>query len=210
MWYIFGMDNLNRTLAELSVVRAQLARGVYYRGYRAVVVLCTGVVAVAAARLQPLLVAPDRPRLFVLYWAAVAMVNIAIAATAALAAGRNGDRLSQQQTISVFGAAVATLAAGALATVGITLARPDAIALLPGLWCLFFAVGIFATLSYLPRAIGWSGVWYFAAGMALLLASDSQLPLRPWGMGFSFGVGQILGAILFYFCLERNNHEQEN
>lgn len=205
------MDNLERTLNELAAVRAHLTRGLYYRGYRAVVVLSTGVLAVAAARLQPLFIAPGQSRRFVLYWVAVALVNIVIAALSALArAGARTGTLRWQQTVSVFGTAMATLAAGALATAGIAFARPETIALLPGLWCLFFAIGIFATLPYLPRGIGWSGVWYCAAGLALLLAGDSDLPLKPWGMGLSFGIGQILCAVLFYFCLERSDHEQEN
>jgi len=205
------MEDLNRTLNELAAVRGHLARGAYYRGYRASMVLLTGAVALAAMRLQPLLVPPGQPRLFVAFWVTVAAVNMAVAALAALAITRaRGAAFARQQTVSVFGAAMATVMAGAAVTAGLVVARPDGIVFLLGFWCLLFAIGIFATLPFLPRAVGWSGVWYFACGVALLVTADSGLPLSPLGMGVSFGTGQALCALLLYLFLEKNGHDEEN
>ena len=40
--------------------------------------------------------------------------------------------------------------------------------LLPGVWALFHALGLFASRLHLPRAVGWVGLWYLAAGGWLL------------------------------------------
>ncbi len=205
MWYDAGMDDLQRALSGLEEVRAHLARGAYFRGYRAGIVLLTALTGIAAALLQPLL-APYGGTRFVMLWFAVALVNITLAAAGVLAANaRSGSAMARQQMLTVFATARPALLAGGIITFAIMFVRPDALALLPGLWCLVFAMGVFATLPYLPPALGWSGAWYVAAGAVLLAFADTPLPLSPWGMGIAFGGGQLIGALLFYCCLERNH-----
>jgi len=76
-------------------------------------------------------------------------------------------------------------------------------ALLPGLWCLFFSMGVFASRPYLPHGVGWVGLFYLFGGGALLALAPAGLSLEPWGMGAAFGVGQFLLAMVLYWNLER-------
>ena len=81
--------------------------------------------------------------------------------------------------------------------------------MLPGLWSIFFSLGIFASYRLLPKATFWIGVFYMAAGVLCLLWARSDFEFWPWAMGVPFGVGQVMSAAILYWTLERKNDEQE-
>ena len=62
---------------------------------------------------------------------------------------------------------------------------------------------IFAARPYLPRASGWVALYYWAAGLALLWRADGVDALSPWTVGGTFGIGQLLAALVLYLSLER-------
>ncbi len=78
---------------------------------------------------------------------------------------------------------------------------------MPGLWAIIFALGVFAARPYLPRIIGWIGLYYVvAAGILLAIGANGtpDLALSPWGLGLTFGPGQLLMGLVLYWNLERN------
>ena len=76
---------------------------------------------------------------------------------------------------------------------------------MPGLWSILFALGVFASCRLLPRPCFAMGVYYLVAGtLCLVLARGSQA-LSPWSMGLTFGIGQLLTAVILYLTLERNH-----
>jgi hypothetical protein len=81
--------------------------------------------------------------------------------------------------------------------------------MLPGLWSIFFSLGIFASYRLLPKATFWIGVFYMMAGILGLLWARDAFAFSPWAMGLSFGVGQLASAAILYWTLERNSDEQE-
>ena len=85
---------------------------------------------------------------------------------------------------------------------------PALATLLPGLWSLLFGVGIFAARPYVPRASGWVGLYYWVAGLALLWSSHNIDTLSPWAVGGTFGIGQLLGAVVLYWNLERGTADE--
>lgn len=203
------MRNQERARQRLAEIHAHLARSEQFRGYRPLLVLLTGAVGLAGALLQPQLVPAGAPRAFVAFWTFIALANIGLTAGLILFHyGTGAGEPVRRQTRAVFGQAMPPLAAAGLATAGLTLFSPAQIPLLPGLWCLFFALGIFATLPFVPRRVGWSGVWYLIAGELLLMMSDTPVPLTPWAMGIAFGVGQVFGAILFQTSMPEVTDEE--
>ncbi len=96
-----------------------------------------------------------------------------------------------QTAIEQFVPAVVT---GLLLTVVITRAAPHEAWMLPGLWAITFAMGVFASRQFLPRHLFWVGLWYLVAGLACLTLQAGTHELSPWSMGIPFGIGQLLLA----------------
>ena len=67
-------------------------------------------------------------------------------------------------------------------------------------------MNIFASRPYLPRTVGWVAAWYCLAGGVMLWLADGGLP-KGWGMGITFGVGQLAAAAVLHLNLERRNHD---
>jgi hypothetical protein len=81
--------------------------------------------------------------------------------------------------------------------------------LLPGLWATFFSLGIFSSWRKLPRPCFLIGAFYLVAGTALVAAAERGQSLSPYGMGTTFGVGQLATAAVLYFTLERKHGPAE-
>ena len=90
-----------------------------------------------------------------------------------------------------------------LVTVVLVRHSPQDIALLPGLWQVFFSLGVFASARLLPRPIFAIGGFYLCAGVTVLILSRGAVSLEPWCMGVPFGVGQLVSAAILYWTLER-------
>jgi hypothetical protein len=71
---------------------------------------------------------------------------------------------------------------------------PQNVWMLPGLWQILVALGIFAAIRSLPRVVVLAAVWYFVAGAAALIFASVDKTLSPWMMGLPFGAGQLLTA----------------
>jgi hypothetical protein len=113
------------------------------------------------------------------------------------------DRATRRQTQRVVGQFLPSMVAGIVITWSFTHLGAALVPLLPGLWALCFGIGIFASRPYLPRASGWVALFYYAAGMALLWTARGQEPLRAWWVGGTFGIGQLMAALVLYWNLER-------
>jgi hypothetical protein len=79
--------------------------------------------------------------------------------------------------------------------------------LLPGLWQIFFALGIFASARLLPRPLIGAAVFYLMTGLLCVICARGEHALSPWAMGLPFGIGQLGIAALLYWTLERRYGE---
>jgi hypothetical protein len=77
--------------------------------------------------------------------------------------------------------------------------------LLPGLWAIFFGMGILASRQLLPRPVIAVGIYYVLCGLICLALSDGNLAYSPWLMVLPFGIGQLSLAGILYWTLERNH-----
>ncbi len=199
--------HLTRAVSQISEIHEHLVKGEVYRGYRALPIAASGLVGLAAALLQPAFVWPGGPAGFVGYWLVVAAI-----------AGLTGmgeipfnylfrdDAEARRRTRRVVGQFAPCLAAGVAAGWAFAAVGRPAIDLLPGVWTLIFALGVFASRPYLPRATGWVGLFYFLAGAYLLVDTANSLHHAAWRLAGTFAVGQLATALVLYSNLERDEH----
>ena len=196
---------LQEALTQISEIRQQMARTEVFRGYRALPVAFSGVLAVLAALAQSVWV-PDPAQQIALYLG----LWIGTAALGAMAAGLemalrmvgSGSSLRREITWLAVEQFVPCLASGGLLTLVLVRTAPDAIWMLPGLWQILFGLGVFASCRLLPRATFGVAVFYLVAGLATLTFAQGSAAFSPWAMGLPFGIGQFFAAGVLYRTLE--------
>ena len=195
---------LQKALSQISTIHAQVLRSEVFRGYRAVTMAATGGICLLAASMQATFMPAQDHVGFVLFWLLVASVCAGICATDLIMSTRHlAGRGLRQNTLMVVSQTLPALAVGAALTGILVYQSREQAVLLPGLWALVYSLGVFAARPYLPRAIGWVGAYYLAAGGYLLWIAEPSAVPSPWGMGMTFGFGQLGLAVVFYLNIER-------
>jgi len=197
---------LREALDQIAEIRHRLVESELFYGYRALPIAVSGLFALAAGSVQPLVV-PDPVqdvRTYVLFWSAVAVLSLAVAAgTVVLRDCLAGPSPTRALTWIAVRQFVPCLVSGAVVAGAVVRLGPDSAWLLPGLWQLFFAQGIFASGRILPRSVYLAGAFYFFAGSLNFVIWRGGDALSPWAMAVPFGAGQLLVASILYWTLER-------
>ncbi|WP_337176518.1 hypothetical protein [Paludisphaera sp.] len=199
---------LKEALVQITEIRAQMARSEVFRGYRAVPAAFSGVVALTAATVQAVALADPIQRYpaYLSLWIGAAAVSGTSAVMEMLIRARNaGSSLTREQTALVIEQFAPCLAAGGLTTLVLTRTAPSLVWLLPGLWQMFYSLGLFATSRLLPRPMTAVAAFYAATGAATLALAQGDWALNPLAMGLPFGVGQLLTAAVLRRTLERDH-----
>jgi len=204
------MADLYKALAQIHAIRGQVARGTEFRGYGAETVAATGLLAAGAAWIQT--VTLKRPNDNV---AAYLAIWIATAAVAVLVTGlqtvnrtrRVHSGLAREMILSAVESFLPAIVAGVLVTVALARGAPQDLWMLPGLWQVFYGLGIFASCRFLPRQMFAVGVWFLATGALCLTAGTGAHALSPWEMGFPFGIGQFLIAAVLKFGFRKDDED---
>jgi hypothetical protein len=204
--------NLREAFDNLAAIRQRLAESELFRGYRALPVAVSGILAIAAGLVQPVLVPePAREvRIYVALWLGVAFLSVLAAGLTMWMrdhfAGPSHTRAITWLAIRQF---VPCLVAGAAVTGVIVRFAPEAAWLLPGLWQLFFSQGVFASCRLLPRAVFAVSMFYLASGIVSLIVFRDDNALSPIAMAVPFGLGQLFTAAILYWTLERPKTEHD-
>lgn len=198
--------DLSRALGQLADIHQQIAKGEIYRGYRSLPVAASGVMGFVAAWAQSPGLGASDPVGFVFYWTAIAACAGFVGASEIIYNYVvHDDIAARRRTRQVVGQFLPSLLAGAVITASFVHLSAALVPLLPGLWAICFGIGAFASRPYLPRATGWVALFYYAAGIALLWIARGPEPLRGWWVGGTFGVGQLMAALVLYWNLERES-----
>ena len=195
------MRDLERALADITAIRSQMARGTQFRGYGPVTIATTGLLTIAAGGVQAILLpnpAADVAGYLILWVAVAAASAILIGVEMVARARRHHSGMADEMLYAAVEQFVPSAVAGALLTLVIVRASPANVWMLPGLWQIVFALGVFASLRTLPRGIFVAGAWYLAAGLANLAFATPQNPLSPWAMSIPYGLGQLYIAAVIY------------
>lgn len=203
--------DVGRALTQIAEIHQQIAKGEVYRGYRSVPVAASGVIGLVAAMLQPRHIEAQDPLAFVLYWSIVAgiagLVGISEIAYNYVVRENVADR---RRTRRVIGQFLPGLFAAVAVTASFVHLSAALVPLLPGIWAICFGIGVFASRPYLPRASGFVALFYYAAGFVQLWRAGGPGSLDAWWVGGTFGIGQLLTAIVLYWHLERHEHDTED
>jgi hypothetical protein len=164
----------------------------------------SGLIGIAGAALQPDRLGTSDPVGFVLYWIAIALAAGFVGSSEIVYNYVVHDEApARRHTRKVVGQFLPSLVGGATIAACFVHLSPSLVSLLPGLWAFCFGIGTFASRPYLPRASGWVALYYYAAGFTLLWIARGPEPLSAWWVGGTFGVGQMLGALVLWWNLER-------
>jgi hypothetical protein len=199
---------LRDALTQITEIRLQLARTEVFRGYRAMPVAFSGAVALIAAVVQSATIAEPTAQSgpYVTLWVGAAVVSGLAAGLEMMIRARNAaSPLTRQLTWLAVEQFCPCLMAGALVTLVLVRYAPECLWMLPGLWQIFFGLGIFASCRLLPRPTFWVAVFYVGTGLAVLALGRGERALAPWTMGLPFGAGQFLAAAVLYCTLERDH-----
>jgi hypothetical protein len=197
------MTELDKALADLAHIRARLAAGTLFQGLGPAAIAATGLLALATAKAQALWPHPlaASAEIFLTIWVAVAIAAAGLIGGEMIARSRR--RHGGLSTAMIVNALEQFLPAGfggvAVAAVLVRFS-PQNCWMLPGLWQIFVALGIFAAARCLPRTVLLAGAWYFLAGTAVLILASEDEALSPWLMGLPFGAGQLLMAAALHFA----------
>jgi len=207
------MRDLHRALADISDIRSTLAAGTMFRGFGPAVVAITGGLAFATAAAQsiwPQVFAPDALTLLDC-WVATAVLAAALLGVETYAGSRRyHGGLSNQMMFNALERFLPAGFAGAAIAAVFAQFAPEALWMLPGLWQMLLALGIFAALPLLPRAMGLAGGWYFVTGFTVLIIASADKSLSPWMMGVPFTMGQLLVATILHFACGDPGVEDED
>jgi hypothetical protein len=204
---------LRDALTQITEIRLQLARTEVFRGYRAMPVAFSGGVALLAAVVQTATIPDPAVQIgpYLGLWIGAAVVSALAAGLEMMIRARNAaSPVTRELTWLALEQFCPCLIAGALVTVVLVRAAPQSLWMLPGLWQIFYSLGIFASCRLLPRPTFWVAVFYLGTGLAVLALPHGQPALSAWTMGLPFGAGQLLAAAVLYRTLERDHASAES
>jgi hypothetical protein len=192
---------LDKALSDIEKIRSQIAKNQEFRGLGPHALAFTAFVAIAAGTLQNTFIpdAAKEPERFVALWVIAAfgaalIVGIEAVRRSRVEHGGLADEMLHTAAAHFLPAGVA----GALITIIMQQAAPEALWMLPGLWQILYALGVFAACASLNRAMYVVGFWYFFTGLACLMLGRDTNAFSALSMALPFAIGQTLAAYILY------------
>jgi len=190
---------VSRALADLEEVRSRLVAVQRFRGWSGGAAIVSGSAALVIGLYQ-LFALPypssevDAAR-YVRVWIACLIFALVINYGAIVFWLARNWTLRARTELRTVGMTIApAIAAGGVLTAA--LLNRHLAGLLPGVWCVCYAMGLIASRAMVPRGVLAVAGLFGAAGTALLFAQDDSA-LRWWVMPATFGIGQLLiGALV--------------
>jgi hypothetical protein len=192
--------DVSQALADLAEVRSRLAAVQRFRGLSGGAAVASGFAAVGAGLSQALAAphpASTADKLhYVAIWTACLALSLALNYGAILVwVARHWSRRSRVELRTVGMTILPAIVAGGVFTAALIVR--DMLGLLPGTWCICYALGLFASRAMAPRGTVAVAALFGACGSALLFAPATNA-LAWWVMPATFGIGQIaIGALVF-------------
>jgi hypothetical protein len=178
---------LREAMAQIAEIRQQMARGQLFRGYRAATTAFSGVAAIVTAAAQSVLVRePARePIAFVQLWVLAAVASVVVVAMEmVIRVRRSASGVQKQLTMLAVEQFVPSIVAGGLLTYAVCAYAPLQTWMLPGLWMVVFALGMFASSRLLPRTVFGVAGFYLVAGVMTFVLSAPEGDQLP-GLAYS-------------------------
>lgn len=198
------MSELDKALADIVDIRSRLAADTLFRGFGPLVIALTGGLAIGMAFLQSTwsqTFAGDNET-YLLWWTATALVCAGMIGSEMISRTyREHGGLADAMLIGAIENFIPAGLSGAAIGVVILQFAPNASWLLPGLWQVLVALGLFSAARNLPRSIKLVAGWYLVSGICVLIIAAKYFAqpgdvLSTWLMGFPFAIGQLSMAVV--------------
>ena len=202
------MHNVDKALADISEIRSQMAVGRMFRGFGPAVIALTGLFAALLTSAQMIWPEALAATQFALlgWWIFAAILSVIFIGIEMFALSRrHHGGLADSMITNAVQTFLPIGAAGSVIGFIVLKNAPDLAWLLPGIWQLLIAIGIFSSLKFLPKLITIAGAWYFIAGSVVLLLGSLGHPLTALVMGIPFAIGQWIMAFILYKTLESSH-----
>jgi hypothetical protein len=199
---------VSRALADLEEVRTRLAAVQRFRGLSGGAAFASGVAAIGSGFIQASTVpnpvsAADGARYVAIWIACLACSLLVNYGAIVLWLVRHWSVRSRVELRTVGMTILPSVVAGGLISAALVL-RGE-LGLLPGVWCLCYALGLIASRAMAPPGIGWIAALFAAGGSALLFAPGNNA-LAWWVMPATFGIGQVvIGALVARNAVEETS-----
>ncbi|MCL2640104.1 MAG: hypothetical protein FWD53_04595 [Phycisphaerales bacterium] len=206
------MVELRDALSQIAEIRQQMAKGQVFRGYRSVTAAFSGVVAVVTGVVQavwlPKVGGETGASGFVVLWIGAAVMCLVVMGVEMFLRRRRLGGGQRELVVLAVEQFVPPLVAGGMLTWVFWEFLAEHAWMLPGLWMVIFALGVFASVRLLPREIFGVAGFYLLAGVVVLILSHRAgggWAFSPWLMAGVFGMGQFAVALILYVRLERGS-----
>lgn len=202
--------DLQQALSQLDAIHSQVSRTETFRGYRPLTVALQGGLAMIAAAGQAIWIADPAGNIstWLQLWLTVAAVAITIVSLdLAIDCWRSPSQFERRQTWQAIEQFLPCIAAGGALTWVLSHFALASLPLLPGLWSIIFALGVFSSSRQLPTAVVWVAAYYLLAGLAAIALARGDYSFTPWAMVGTFGVGQLLTASVLHTSRQRERSE---
>lgn len=197
--------DIDKAVNQISDIHRHLAKSEIFYGYKPKAVFMVGISAFIAAVVQNWLMIPANNVIFLAQWLVLASIVIVIMGGNIIYNYlKSGSNFEIHQMSKVFLQFVPSLAGGSIITAVMMLLESSALVFLPGIWAILFSLGIFSMRPYLPKMVGFVGLFYLFAGGILLLLVRYDLSCSSWGLGLTFGLGHLFTALILHLDVERN------
>jgi hypothetical protein len=202
---VMGTKSIEEALQDLAEIRSSLSRAETFRGYRSSSTFATSMVAWLGCVLQARSAGSEQLNLtdYLSFWVPVGVVCSSLHFGEVLVRYWRSGPHFRHMTRSAVAPMVPALLTGLMLTIVIGLYASEVGWMLPGLWAMVFGLGVAASARFLPRLLGLVAFYFVLSGLACVALSANGWVYSPWLMGFTFGFGQMLSAILLYWTLER-------
>jgi hypothetical protein len=203
------MQDLNKALGDINSIRRQMARTTVFRGYGPATLAGTAAFAILAAGAQILWLPDpsDHVSAYLSIWVATAVLCAALTGVQMYTRARRiHSGMSDEMIRTAVEQFLPSVVAGGLMTVALVRYVPGAFWMLPGIWQVIFALGVFSSCRFLPRPMVAAGIWYLLTGLICIALADNRA-LSPWAMGIPFGAGQLLVAAILFFAPQESADE---
>lgn len=199
--------DVREAISQISEIHHHLSKSEVFRGYKPVMLLVIGCLALGFGLIQYFFLQPFIVEALPIPWLFFAAGIIVLEGVNILRHYLSHPGGSQQRlTLRILVQFIPVLAAGLCITMVFLFRLGDFAAYLPGIWMLLFAVGVFSMLPFLPSAIYLVGIFYFVMGGISLYVLPKDLELLPLLMGGAFGFGHILSALVLNRSMKGEQH----
>ncbi|MFC6646804.1 hypothetical protein ACFQBQ_14660 [Granulicella cerasi] len=192
------MNDFYRALGDIRNIRRQMAETTAFRGYGPLTLSATAGFALIGGGAQSHFI-PDtthHPSRYITLWSAVAFCSLLLMAISTKTRTRRHHSGLEQEMIRLAAEQfLPALIAGIALTLVLARCVPGSAWMLPGLWQILYALGVFSSCRFLPRALFAAGAWFLTTGLLCLSLADARA-LAPWTMTVSFTLGQLLIALI--------------